>query len=134
MSCSPAPHPDALSIRVDLAAGRVTLTGDLDRGSAHHLTDAIAALVPTRHARWELDACGVTWCDAGGLRALLSATTLAARLDRELAVVAASRCVARLLALVEPPPGRPPLWPAPLRAAQARPARRTAPERCATPA
>ena len=133
MSRSTAPRPDALSIRIDLVAGRVTLTGDLDRGSAHHLSDAVAALVPTPHLRWELDARGVTWCDAGGLRALLAASALATALDRRLAVVAASRCVARLLALVDPPPV-PPVRPAPLRPARAELVRPGTPERCATPA
>ena len=99
MTALDRPHTDHLVLTVDLATGRVVLVGEFDRASAHHLLDALATLVPTRHAHWELDAAGVTYCDAGGLRALAEAVDFAARLDRGLTVSRASRCVWRLLVL-----------------------------------
>ncbi|MGY1857988.1 STAS domain-containing protein [Modestobacter sp. SYSU DS0290] len=84
---------------LDWASGRVHLRGDLDRASAHHLRDAFAALLVTDRVRWTIDASGVTFCDAGGLRALSAASRSAAAAGRELRLGAASRCLTRLLTL-----------------------------------
>lgn len=94
------PYPPTLSVAVDLVAGRITLAGELDRENAHHLVDAVEALHGTRHLRWELDAAGVTFCDAGGVRSLIAAQVLAARAGRRLLLVRPSRCVDRLVGLV----------------------------------
>lgn len=91
--------PTWLRVTVDLAAGRVTLTGDLERDSGHHLVDAVTALAATRHDRWLVDGAGVTFCDAGGVRALASADALARGLGRRLVVRRSSRCLRRLLVL-----------------------------------
>lgn len=86
-----------LSVSVDLVGGGVVLSGELDRDSSHHVVDALAALRDTHHRRWTVDTAAVTWCDAGGLRALATGHALAVACGRELRLVRTSRCVERLL-------------------------------------
>jgi anti-anti-sigma factor len=74
-------------VSVDLRAGRVHVVGELDRGSAHHLLDALGALSLTGHPAWTVDGAGITFCDATGLRALARARVLAAGRGRTLRVV-----------------------------------------------
>jgi anti-sigma B factor antagonist len=93
------PRGGLLAVSIDWAQGLVLLAGELDRESAHHLLDALETLSGTEHRTWGVDASQVTFCDAGGLRALAAAQALATRHGRELLVVAASRCVERLLIL-----------------------------------
>jgi anti-anti-sigma factor len=95
----PDPSVPPLSVSVDLPRASVAVTGELDRGSAHHLLDALAVLCTRPSRRWRLDTSGVTFCDAGGLRALNSAHTLAAAHGRSLRLVRTSRPVDRLVQL-----------------------------------
>ena len=88
-----------LVVSVDWVRGAVVLAGDLDRYSAHHLSDALAALARTPHPCWELHTAAVTWCDVSGLRALAAAHQLARDSGRELRLVDPSRCVQRLVTL-----------------------------------
>jgi anti-anti-sigma factor len=88
-----------LTVSIDWVHGTVELRGELDRQSAHHLADALSALTTTAHACWELDTSGVTWCDAGGLRALAAAHAFAVASGRSLRLVRTSRCVQRLVTL-----------------------------------
>ena len=88
-----------LVVSIDWQQGAVALRGELDRESAHHLDDALAALAATAHSCWVLDTAEVTWCDAGGLRALAAAQALAAQHGRELRLERTSRCVERLVTL-----------------------------------
>jgi anti-anti-sigma factor len=119
-SPSPDAHPRSLLVSVDLRAGRVQVTGDLDRGCAHHLLDGLAALGLTGHPTWTVDAAAVSFCDASGLRALARGRTLAASRGRVLQLVGAPPFLARLLtlaglgALLAPPPA-PGTGPAPVR-------------------
>jgi anti-sigma B factor antagonist len=94
-----APGSTALVVSIDWVRGAVVLRGELDRDAAHHLTDALAALRATGHPRWVVDAAEVTWCDAGGLRALAAGSALAVESGRELQLVRPSRCVDRLVTL-----------------------------------
>jgi len=94
----PDPAP-SLAVTIDWVRGGVALRGELDRDSAHHLVDAVRALATTDHRRWVVDAAEVTWCDAGGLRALAAAHALALASGRELTLAGRSRCVDRLLTL-----------------------------------
>jgi anti-anti-sigma factor len=108
---SPEAAPRTLLVSVDLRAGRVQLSGDLDRSSAHHLLDALATLGLTESPTWILDAAGVTFCGAAGLRALARARALAAARGRALVLVGAPPFLARL---VTPADGnRSPAGPAP---------------------
>lgn len=87
------------SVAVDLPSGWVTVAGELDRGNAHHVLDALAALAGTRHPRWTLDARSISFCDAEGLRALVVAHRVARHHGRTLSVLP-SPCVHRLVLLV----------------------------------
>lgn len=89
----------SLDVAVDWLQGVVVLRGELDRDSAHHLVDAVRALEATDHRRWVVDAAEVTWCDAGGLRALAAAHALALASGRQLVLSRRSRCVDRLVVL-----------------------------------
>jgi anti-anti-sigma factor len=87
-------------VNVDLTAGRIALTGELDRRTAHHLLDAARTLRETQHPRWVLDAGKLSFCDATGLRAISACYRLALRRGSELRIVRAdSRLVAALAAL-----------------------------------
>ncbi|MGK5114216.1 MULTISPECIES: STAS domain-containing protein [unclassified Geodermatophilus] len=96
---SPDPLPRPLLVSVDLRAGRVSVTGELDRGSAHHLLDALAALSLTGLPAWTVDGAGITFCDATGLRALARARVLAAGRGRTLGVVGLRPFLAALVEL-----------------------------------
>ena len=76
------------------------MAGELDRDSAHHLLDALAMLTTRSSRRWQLDAGAVTFCDAGGVRALSSAHELAAAHGRSLHLERTSRSVDRLVELL----------------------------------
>lgn len=90
----------ALAVSVDLPSSLVSVAGELDRDSAHHLLDAMAVLTTRTSRRWRLDASAVTFCDAGGVRALSSAHALATAHGRSLDVERTSRQVDRLVELV----------------------------------
>lgn len=104
-------HPLLLSI--DLRSGRITATGELDRLVAHRISDALLALSTTAHRTWTVDAGGVTFCDAEGLRAIAAGAALARERGCALRVVAASPFLVRLMrltgvsGLAEQPAGRP---------------------------
>jgi anti-sigma B factor antagonist len=89
----------ALTVTVDWPDGVVRLSGELDRDSAHHLLDALDTLAATGHRVLGVDAAEVTFCDAGGLRALVVGSRLLRADGRDLQVLRASRCVGRLLTI-----------------------------------
>jgi anti-anti-sigma factor len=92
--------PDDCILRVDLVAGSITVIGEFDRGRCHLITDATTALSATLHRSWVLDATGITFCDAGGLRAIAAAAGTARRRGGNLTIVGAGRALRRLLTLV----------------------------------
>lgn len=76
------PPPDDradFAIRVDLAVGRIAVTGRLDRSTAHLLHDALSALLHAKHVRWQLDVTELAEVDDGGLRAVGAAYRRALR-------------------------------------------------------
>ncbi|WP_157936750.1 STAS domain-containing protein [Geodermatophilus chilensis] len=93
------PPERPLLLSIDLRSGRITAVGELDRLVAHRLSDALHALSVTGHRSWTIDAAGITFCDAEGLRALAGATTLAEERGCTLRLVAASPFTVRLLRL-----------------------------------
>jgi anti-sigma B factor antagonist len=95
----PLDEPPYLTVTVEWSCATVVLHGELDRDCAHHLVDALAALAGTDQPCWVVDAAAVTWCDAGGLRALAAAHALAVARGRRLQLVGANRCVDRLVRL-----------------------------------
>ena len=98
----PSLDADAIPFHVcvDLVGATVTVSGELDRENAHHVLDGLTALAGTGHHRWALDAAGVVFCDAAGLRALVTAHHLARRHGCALVVERPSPSLHRLLLLV----------------------------------
>ena len=97
----PAEHrPRPLLLSIDLQSGRITAAGELDRAVAHRLADALDALALTGHRSWTIDAAGITFCDAEGLRVLAGAAALADDRGGTLRLVDASPFTARLLRVV----------------------------------
>ncbi|MGY2004767.1 STAS domain-containing protein [Blastococcus sp. SYSU DS1024] len=95
----PVPTGGPFLVSVDPAAAHVTVDGELDREHAHHVLDAVATLPAQDGTRWTLDAGGVSFCDAEGLRVLLSAHRLARGRGAHLWLLP-SPCVHRLVLLV----------------------------------
>jgi anti-anti-sigma factor len=89
-----------LTVRVDLVSATITVVGELDRDGVHLFEDAVATVGATLHRMWVLDAAGITFCDAGGLRALAAAAGTARRRSGGLTVTGAGRSLRRLLTLV----------------------------------
>jgi anti-anti-sigma regulatory factor len=98
----PPPEPPAFRLLIDLTRGRISVRGDLDRAHVGQLADGIAALHRSPAPLWSVDAAGITFCDAGGLRGLVQASETAARAGRTLVVTRPSHLLARLLVLVSP--------------------------------
>jgi len=102
-SAPPASVPVAgvipFSVAIDVPGARLTVSGELDRETAHHLTDAVGSLSGTARPRWVLDARQVWFCDAEGLRSVVAAHRAARRAGRELTVLP-SPCVHRLVVLM----------------------------------
>ena len=97
---SAAHRSPPLLLSIDLQSGRITAAGELDRAVAHRLADALDALALTGHRTWTVDAAGITFCDAGGLRVLAGAAALADDRGCTLRLVDASPFTVRLLRLV----------------------------------
>jgi anti-anti-sigma factor len=96
----PGTDRDALTVQVDLVTATIAVTGELDRERVHLLVDATATLASTSHRSWVLDASGITFCDAGGLRAVVAAAATTHRRGGELTVAGANRSLRRLLTIV----------------------------------
>jgi anti-anti-sigma factor len=88
-----------LLVLIDLANGRISVRGELDRARVQQFTDAVDVLPRSSARQWSIDAAGITFCDAGGLRGMLHAHEVAVRAGRTLVVTRPSRLMARLLAL-----------------------------------
>ena len=88
-----------LLLSIDLRTGCVTAAGELDRLVAHRLADALHALSLTGHRTWTVDAAGLTFCDAEGLRVLAAGAALAEERGCTLRLVAPSPFTVRLLRL-----------------------------------
>jgi anti-anti-sigma regulatory factor len=98
----PSPDPPEFRLLIDIASGRISVQGDLDRPHVPQLVDAVDLLRCSPSPRWSIDAAGITFCDAGGLRGLLHANEMAVRYGVTVEVTRPSRMLARLLAILEP--------------------------------
>jgi anti-anti-sigma factor len=96
----PVSDRDALTVQVDLVTATIAVIGELDRERVHLLVDATATLASTLHRSWVLDASGISFCDAGGLRAVIAAAETARHRGGKLTVTGATRSLRRLLAIV----------------------------------
>lgn len=87
-----------LVVDVDLVAGRISLTGDLSRHTAHHLLDAARTLSAVPHLRWVLEAAELRSCDATGLRAISACYRKALRHGATMRITGPSLGLKRALA------------------------------------
>jgi anti-anti-sigma factor len=106
MTASPLPTPVVddlpdLLVTTDLQAGRLTVTGELERHGAHHLLGLLDALALSEQHTWTVDVAGVSFCDAEGLRVLVGAEALARRRGRALVLSRPRPFLRTLLALVD---------------------------------
>ena len=88
---------DGLQAALDLGAGRVQVSGELDRVTAPLLLDAFVALDRTDHGTWTVDVAGLTFCDVEGLRVLCVGHDLAVSQDRRLLLINAPSLLRRLV-------------------------------------
>ena len=86
------------TVRVDLVDGRLTVSGDLDRGTAHCLLDALGTLELAGLDEWTVDLTGLTSCDDDGTLALCAACHRAAEKHCLLTLVGAPRAISAGLA------------------------------------
>lgn len=94
----PPPYPGpSLSVVVDPAAGRLTVSGELDRRTTYRFLDAVSALAVTDRPVWLLDVSGLAVRDADGLRAIGWAYRRALRSGRRLVLVGAPPLLRRAL-------------------------------------
>ncbi|RBY90368.1 anti-sigma-factor [Blastococcus sp. TBT05-19] len=92
-------QPVPFHVSVDVVGATVAVAGELDRPNGHHVLDGLAALVSGGCRQWTVDMTAVSFCDAAGLRVLLTGHHLARRHGCELVLERPSRCVHRLLLL-----------------------------------
>lgn len=90
--------PSGFTVRVDLVDGRLKLSGDLDRMTAHCLLDGISTLQFAGPDEWVVDLTGLGSCDEDGVLALCAACHRAAERRRPRRLVGASPVVAAELA------------------------------------
>jgi anti-anti-sigma regulatory factor len=78
--------PPSLVLRLDLATGRLSAAGRLERHTTHLLAAAVTTLLLAGPRQWHLDVAAVTAVDTAGLRALGTAYRRAVHHDRQLIV------------------------------------------------
>jgi anti-anti-sigma regulatory factor len=102
-AAGPATDPGgpAFLLLIDLDRGRITVRGELDRAHVGPFGDAVDVLHHSPSRLWSVDASGITFCDAAGLRALLRAHAVAVRRGASLVVERPGRTLSRLIALVQ---------------------------------
>jgi anti-anti-sigma regulatory factor len=97
----PVPPPAPFLLSIDVAAGSVSVHGELDYRHVERLLDAVGVLKYSRSPVWTIDAAGLLFCDASGLRALLAARQLAQEAGRILRVTRPGSLLRHLLQAIE---------------------------------
>jgi anti-anti-sigma factor len=101
-SLSPSgPCVAGLAVGVDPTAGRIVLTGELDRSTCDQLARVARALTTSAAPNWVVDLAGVTFCDAPGLRALAGLRRDAEDSGATMTLVGARPFLVRLLGLAD---------------------------------
>ncbi len=101
-----------LHLTVHVRTGAIRIAGDLERGSAYHLADAVSALRSSPAPVWTLDLQDVSFVDVEGLRVLHRARELAGLCGRGLHLTRVRPPLADLLVLFGggAAAARPPAW------------------------
>jgi anti-anti-sigma regulatory factor len=87
-------------LSIDLRAGRVAIQGDFDRQHVVRFLDTIGLLDSSPAPCWSVDVAAVSFCDAGGLRALVAAQRFAERTGRTFRITGAGPWMRQLLAMI----------------------------------
>ena len=87
-------------VSVDVDTATVVVAGEFDREHAPHVLDGLWSLTRSERPRWVLDTGRVIFCDAAGLRALVTGHHLARRHGCQLVLERPSPCLHRLMVLV----------------------------------
>ncbi|SHN76457.1 anti-anti-sigma factor [Geodermatophilus obscurus] len=87
----------SLLAEVDVAGGRLRVTGRLDSRTARILHAAVSGLLLTEQRRWVLDVSALTVTDHTGLRAIGAAYRRLLRHDRRLTLCGATPDLQRVL-------------------------------------
>jgi anti-anti-sigma regulatory factor len=90
----------AFLLSVDIAAGRIAIHGDFDRQRVQRFLDAVRLLAYSPSPSWSIDVSAVTFCDAGGLRALLAAQRCAEQRGKDFRVTRAGPWMRHLLPII----------------------------------
>jgi anti-anti-sigma factor len=94
----PALHPGRQCLAVDVASGRLTVTGRLNGRTARLLHDAVSALLQTDQPAWTVDVTELTVVDHAGLRTVIGIYLRAVQHDRRITLQGASPPLERALA------------------------------------
>ncbi|RZU31914.1 STAS domain-containing protein [Blastococcus saxobsidens] len=87
-------------VSVDVGTATVVVAGELDREHAPYVLDGLWSLTRSERSRWVLDTERVTFCDAAGLRTLVTGHHLARRHGCQMVLERPSPCLHRLVVLV----------------------------------
>jgi anti-anti-sigma factor len=87
-------------LSIDIRAGRISVHGDFDREHVERFLDLISLLDHSASTCWVVDVGGVSFCDAGGLRALLEARRSAERTGRTFRITGAGPWMRHLLPMI----------------------------------
>lgn len=91
---------DPFLLSIDIPAGRVAIHGDFDRQHVEAFLDAVNLLDHSPSHTWCIDVAAVSFCDAGGLRGLLSARRFADRTGHTFRITGASPWMCHLLPMI----------------------------------
>jgi len=83
-------EPEGFWLDLDVLAGRLTVRGRLDRGTAHLVHDAIAAMLTIERTDWSVDVAQLVVRDRFGLRMLTGAYRRLLRRGRRMTLEGAS--------------------------------------------
>ncbi len=89
-----------LTVTVDVAAGQIDLSGELNSQTAHHLLDALPTLQATGHSPLVLNTHGLRVCDRRGLRVLGVCYRQALAQGARMNIVGASPSLRRALSVM----------------------------------
>ena len=87
----------ACAVGVDLVGARLSVTGRLDRRTAHLLHDAVSALLFADHEHWVVDVTGLTVGDAATVRTISGAYRRLLRHGRRMTLLGASPALRQAL-------------------------------------
>jgi anti-anti-sigma regulatory factor len=99
----PAPRNEAAApfrLSIDIESGRIAIHGDFDREHVGRFLDTIGLLDHSLSLSWTVDVADVSFCDAGGLRALLAAQRFAERNGRGFRITGADPWMRHLLPMI----------------------------------